>query len=349
MVQETQAADGERIEEMAAEVASGLGLKTEEAAPPPVSATDGPADDEKGQVPPTQEDTAAPAGESAPVPAAPAAPVTPAPTAPPAPDTWSAPAKEKWTALDPVVQQEITKRETDVLKGIGQYREGAEVGSRFYHTVLPHGDAYMKAGASIWDVTKEAIDAHAMLSFGSPQQKITTLREIAQKAGVDLQLLVTGQAGQPDPRDAELQQLRADVQALRQGFGTVTEEVQNQQLDKLTKEVEAFAADKQAHPYFMDVAMDMKQLLDSNQSTTVQDAYDKAVWLNPITRQKEIDRIAAERRQNREKEAAEEAKKVKKVKAVNVSSRESSRGVASPVGTIDDTLTEALAEIKSRH
>ena len=80
----------------------------------------------------------------------------------------------------------------------------------------------------------------------------------------------------------------------------------------------------------------------------LQEAYDKAVWLNPATRAKQIEREtlakAAEARKGAEKKAAE----VRKATAANVRAKPKSASAATPLGSMDESLEATLAAIKAR-
>ena len=69
----------------------------------------------------------------------------------------------------------------------------------------------------------------------------------------------------------------------------------------MNNEINIFAADP-AHPYFDDVANDITALLRGGGAKDLADAYDKAVWANPVTRAKEQARRDALTPEEREAE-----------------------------------------------
>ena len=111
------------------------------------------------------------------------------------------------------------------------------------------------------------------------------------------------------------------------------------------KDVEAFASDP-AHEFFDEVSEQIVPLINSGYS--LEDAYANAIWLNPVTRQKEVDRAAKEAAKTAENTAKQEADKAKKAKSVNVRGRDTGRASTEPKGTIDDTLLETYNEIQNR-
>lgn len=58
-----------------------------------------------------------------------------------------------------------------------------------------------------------------------------------------------------------------------------------EEMARIEKEVEAFAADP-AHPFFDELSDDIAAILKTGASLA--EAYEKAVWANPVTRAKEI-------------------------------------------------------------
>ena len=109
--------------------------------------------------------------------------------------------------------------------------------------------------------------------------------------------------------------------------------------------METFASDPE-HEFFDEVSEQIVPLINAGYS--LEDAYANAIWLNPVTRQKEIDRTAKEAAKKAEAEAKQEAEKAKKAKAANVRGRDTSRDSTEPTGTMDDTLRDTFREIQNR-
>jgi len=55
-----------------------------------------------------------------------------------APGTWTKEALQDWAAIPPRAQQEILKREEDMMKGIAQYKTAADLGQRYESVVEPY-------------------------------------------------------------------------------------------------------------------------------------------------------------------------------------------------------------------
>ncbi len=113
---------------------------------------------------------------------------------------------------------------------------------------------------------------------------------------------------------------------------------------RVEKEVEAFASE---HPLFDEVAEDLVPFLNAGMS--LEDAYEKAIWANPVTRDKEMDRLAKEKEAKQLEAAKEKTAKAKKAKSANVSSRDTEKAPTGTLGTMEDTLRDTYRDIQQRN
>jgi hypothetical protein len=112
----------------------------------------------------------------------------------------------------------------------------------------------------------------------------------------------------------------------------------------MARDVEAFASAPE-HPYFDDVAEDIVKMLSAGYDLDT--AYEKAVWANPATRAKEIDRLQTESRQK----AKQVADAARKAKSVNVTTRDTSvtsTGSTATMNNLDGALRETMREMKAK-
>jgi len=328
---------GSAIDDIAGEM--GIGEKK-----PAEGATGEGAEGEEGKAP-----AAAPAGAE-PAPAPPAEGAQPAadakaPVGDAPPDTWTAAGKAQWATLPDAVKAEVIKREGDIQRGIEQYGQMAKVGEYLAKEIQPFADLYQRNGMPADKMVGPLFNMFANLVWGTPEQKVSMFKSVAEDAGIDLSKLASGDPNAVDPRLTRLQQ---EVIQLRQGVQNSLGAIHQSRLAETSGKVEAFAADHAKHPYFWDVIDDMKVLVDRGVAQGLDDAYDKAVMNNPLTRAQEIERLATEKAAQKAKEAAEKAVKVKKATAANVRSSEQGGAAPGKLGTIDDTLNEALAGIRAR-
>ena len=256
------------------------------------------------------------------------------------PKTWRPEAAAKFATLPPEVQQEVLKREEDIFKGLESYKADASIGKAFKGVVQPYMHIFQVQGVDPIQQVSGLMRAHVALATGTPEQKQQFFQQLAEEYGVDL----GAEAPYIDPQVASLQKQLSDLQSRLNGREQYEA---NEARSKLQAEIDAFASDP-AHQYFDEVANDIAGLLRSGTAKDLKDAYDKAVWANPITRAKEQARLTAEAEAKAKAEAAERAKQARKAIGANVKSSAKAASGTAPLGSIDDTLNAALVAIKSR-
>lgn len=362
------------IDEGVAEIAADLGLGEEPAGEEETEAPEAPTESEVTPDPkaaklPKTGDTAvkpaAPAaasGESAADPAATAAaPATgdgkDSKTAIPSalPDgspqelrTWRPEARELLKKLPPElkgIMDEVLKRERDMDEGLKKAKLGSEVADQFRTMLKPYMPTYQHYKMNPLQHIDQVLKAQMVLYFGTPEQKTAILRKAAQDFGVPFDQL-TAEAPAIDPNDPatrlsqELASVSSNVKQLQQIRQQETEQ-------RFAAEIDAFAKDP-AHPHFEEVSEQVLKLLQSRACGSLQEAYESAVWSNPVTRAKlQSDAQAKAAADAEVKRKADEAARAKAT-AANVRARPKAAGAATPSGSMDDTMAEVLADIKGR-
>lgn len=265
-----------------------------------------------------------------------------------APRTWRAEAAAHWANLPPEVQQEIAKREEDIFKGIESYKADAHYGKTMQSVMAPYDSVMKQYNIDPVQQVAGLMNAHYTLALGTPEAKVNLLRTLINDYQIDVSSL-TGQSpdGQQPYIDPEVLALRKELAELKSTTSGLKNESLTRQREAVDQEVDKFFADP-AHIYAKDLVNDMVQLLDSDRATSVKDAYEQAMWLNPAVRAKEIARQQTEQAAAAAKAAEEKAAAAKKAIAANVRSSAKRGGAAAPVGSMDDTLAETLASIQSR-
>lgn len=288
---------------------------------------------------------------AAPAEGAPAAPAAVEATGHKAPDTWTAASKEKFATLPPDIQAEVVKREADYARGIGEYKGRAGVGDRFAQMMTPYMPMIQNLKADPWTLVPAVLNAYGVMVSGKPEEKAEMFRILAQDAGIDLTKLGEPGAAAATSREAALLQRVNELEGQVTG---VTRSIQGSQMANLEKSVVAFAEAKDAsgellRPYFDQVAGRVAKLLDSGAAADLADAYSIAVWTDPVLQAKELSRHAASERTKEAREAAEKVEKAQRATAARVKSSETAGGHSSaPPGSVDQTLVETLAAIRSR-
>jgi len=259
-----------------------------------------------------------------------------------APSTWTKENVAKWATIDPAIQQQILKREEDMFRGIEQYKSRAEIGDRYQSVVEPFKAQLEAEQVDPVQLFQAFASNHYLLLHGTPEQKVNVAAMLIRSYGLDLDSI--GKAVGEAPAQP---QIPPEVQNLDQRLRQIEQDRLNTQRTQFEQEVETFAKDP-ANMYFKDVTSDMAALLKTGAATSLKQAYEIAVFNNPVTRQKEIDRLTAERIAAEKLAEDERLKAAKNAQAADVTSKPKNRGGTTPVGSIDETLTETLASIKAR-
>lgn len=187
------------------------------------------------------------------------------------PSRFSEDAKKAWAEAPESVRAETYRAIRETEQGIQKYQQALEPLKPFMQ--MAQNDPRKLAGAM-----QRYVNTEQMLA----KNPVQGFAEIARNMGLSPQqvgkMLMGEEPGQADPRDAEINQLRQQVQQLSQGYGQVTQTIQEQRQQAVLSQVEQFA---QAHPRFDELADEIANMLSTNYAKDLQDAYEKADRLNP--------------------------------------------------------------------
>lgn len=273
-------------------------------------------------------------------------PAAPGPDDPP--NTWRPEAKAEWAALSPTVKAEIRKREEDAFRGIEGYKESANFGNSIKEVLRPYESVLRQHNIDPRTQIQGLMNSHYTLAFGNPEAKAALIQTIFRDYKIDPKTVFPEAGGEPAYVDPEVARLREEVQALKSGQMREQERQLAEARQANQRTVDAFFANTAKFPYANDLVSDMATLINKGVCSTLEEAYDKALWGNPAVRAKETARIAAEAEAKRAADAAAKADKQRRAVAANVRSSPRSGSAAAPLGSLDDTLNETLRDIQSR-
>lgn len=247
----------------------------EAAAPVAPAAPAAPADgagsdharDEKGRFAP-KEGTAAPAASAAAAAAAPAlSSAAPAPGELKAPASWRPEVREKWAAVDPVVRQEVHRREAELQHVLHESSQARNFIGAFERIVAPYEMFIRQEQSNPLQAVQNLMQTAADLRVGSPQIKAQIAQDIITRYGVDLKLLdemlvnardragggaAPGQQPQQPLHDPRFDQFLAQQQQMLQQRERAQEQQMHQQLRTFGE----------AHEFYRDVAGTMADLVE---------------------------------------------------------------------------------------
>lgn len=269
-----------------------------------------------------------------------AAPVTPdvAPQTTPArepPKSWAKEKHEHWAKLEPDAQDYIALRERQMLDGLEQYKGDSGFGKQMREAVAPFQDIIRQQGVDAATAVREMLNGHVRLSQGTLEERKAFLAQVAKNYGLD--------APESPDMPPEIRALNERIEGLQAAMnGRARTEYEHAQA-KVQTEVSAFA---EQNPYFDEVADDIIAYLHAG--LELKPAYEKAIWANPVTRQKEIARLSEESDAQRKEKAKAEAAAARKATSANVRHRDTAGSPTGPLGTMEDTMKDTLTEIRSR-
>lgn len=274
----------------------------------------------------------------------PPADAPPTPSAIEPPKTWRKEALEQWNALPEVVKAEVLKREEDIFRGLEVYRADATFGKSLKSVLDPYMPILQQYNIDPAAQVANLMQAHHTLALGAPEQKVAFMRQLAQEYGIDLGELSGAGAPFVDPAVDALQK---ELQAVKSTLSARERAEAQQRMQSIQTEIEQFASDP-ANEHFDSVANDIAALLKAGTAKDLKDAYEKAVWANPVTRAKLVAKQQADAAAQAKAEAAKRAAAAKSASSVVVRAKPSSASGTAPIGSMDDTMQETLAAIQAR-
>jgi len=262
------------------------------------------------------------------------------------PRSWKPELQEAYAALPPAIREQIHLREQQMSEGVQQFRETAQYGKALRDVLAPYQPLLDAQGVRDHaQAVRFLMNAHYQLSNGDDAARGRAFAQLAKSYGFDLTKL-TASMDEPALVDPAVKSMQERLSQMETEFAR-REHAQYAALRaEKTAEVEAFAADP-AHPFFAEVADDIALLLQKP-GKTLQQAYDEAVWANPMTRAKQLE---AERK-TAEKAALEKAKadaaRAAAARGTRIRGADNGRATPDPVGSMEQTMQETLAAIRSR-
>lgn len=318
------------MDKAVSEVAAGLNLNTEE-----------PDDTETDDIAEPVETDAPIVTEPPKSTVTPESPESPEPVVRAAPKSWPKEMHEHWAKTDPKVQEYWETREKQMLDGLEGYKADAGFGKQLRDVIAPYTAMIQSQGIDAPKAVQYLLNAHYKLTNAQPSEKQAYFATLAKSYGIDLAAI------KPDdtPVDPKVKALEERVNQLHTSLTARERAALTEAQSRIAKDVEAFASDP-AHPYFEEVAEDIVAMIQAGHE--LKDAYEKAIWANPVTRQKEIARLNTENETKLREKAKAEAEKAKKASGSNVRSRDTRKAPTEPKGSMEDTLHETMREINSR-
>ena len=315
---------------------------------PEPTTTPEPTDDFPDEVPAAPEIAAKTTPPPSTAPQAPSQAPEP-PVVSPAPKSWPKEMHDHWGKTPPEVQKYWETREKQMLEGLDQYKGAAQFGKAIQDVVTPYQHILQSQGVDAPRAVGALLQAHQRLTMGTVESRRAAYEELGRNLGLHTPTYAngdaTGTAQAPPPIDPRVQSLEERFNQIQQTLTAQQQAALDTARTKAAQDVEAFASDP-AHALFDECADDIVRFVQ--QGASLQEAYDKAVWANPVTREKQMQtRLQTEAEKARER-ARLDALPKKKAAGANVRGRETQRTPTEPLGSMEDTMRETLAKLKAR-
>lgn len=243
-----------------------------------------------------------------------------------APSSWKPAAQEAYLkaergeALTPeevrILTNEANRRESDFHRGVEEFKTHAQKARAYEAVIAPYQQTFQSLGVDAPTAIGALLKADHTLRYSDPATKAQYFQQLAQQYGVNLE-----QIQNPPQYDPQTQYLMQQLNELRQTQAQWHNSIQQQEQTRANQELEQFSQAGNAH--FEAVRNDMADLLETGKATSLQDAYEKAVWMNPDIRQSLIE----QQRSEAQKKAMAEAQAIRaKTAAVSVKGSSPSAG-----------------------
>lgn len=252
------------------------------------------------------------------------------------PRAWRKEVAEKyWNQLAPELQDEIERREMDVSKGFEQHRPKVQLADDFTQAIQPFMQTIQALGTTPVQAAQTLFAADHLLRNGSADQKAQMIQQILHDYQIDPQHLFN--QIQQAPLDHNALAMQRYAQQMEQRYNSLLQAQQQREAEQLNSQIQEFAQDKE---HFDAVREDMAALLQAGRASTLQDAYDMAIYANPTTRAAMLQQQNAQRQAQQQQSRATSA-------AVSLKGSSPVSGTANtPKGTLREELEAAFANIE---
>ena len=300
----------ESIQEMdmdsaVSDIASNLGLKEE----PTTEPIDEPIEEEVAADEPSEPEIDEPEVEK---------------TEHPRPQSWAKDTTEIWDALPEAAKVQIEKREKQMLDGLEQYKGDSGFGKQMREITEPYKAFITSQGVDAPRAVQFLLNAHYRLSTAQPAQRQQYFDQLAKSYGVEFKK----DEQQIDPA---LKALQEKISSLESSMTAREQAAYEEARSRVALEVQTFASDPK-NQYFDECSEDIAAYIKAGH--TLEDAYAKAVWANPITRAKELARTQKESETKLRGKAKSDAEAARKAASTNVRTRDTNKAPTEPSGKL---------------
>ena len=236
------------------------------------------------------------------------------------PASWKKEVHELWNTADDRLKEYAWQREEQMRKGVEPLLSKAQFADAMNQALEPYMNTIRGLGMTPDKAVSALMQADHFLRNAPPQQKLAYLHQIAQQYGIDMSGAIDPNAAQAQNQNLQYAPILNEINNIRgeiNGWKQQQEAVQNQ---ALLGEINNFA---QKAEFFEEARETMIPLLQNGLADTLEDAYNKALRLDPEL----FERVQqAQQAQAEAKKSAELNRAAKAARAAAVSVRSSTPG-----------------------
>lgn len=228
----------------------------------------------------------------------PATPAAAAPVTDKAPASWKPALREQWAKLPPDVRSEVNRREREIQEGFKQTESVRKFANDFAQIVQPYSHMIAASGSTPLRAVASLMQTAGQLTSGDQEQKARVVANIIGQYGVDpavLDKVLSGlvKDGRVSVQNPQPEQPPAWARPMFEFMSTVQQ--RQVMAQEKAKQEAAEAIEQMAEkPFFEDLREEMADVMEvaarRGMTLTLEQAYDRAVKLNP-----EISGILAQR------------------------------------------------------
>lgn len=245
------------------------------------------------------------------------------------PKSWKKEMEKTWGVLPPEAQQYVHQREGEALNGIRQYKEVAD---KWQNTYTPYKQWFDHYKIDPHDAFGRLASTHIILKYGKPEDRQRYAQQLIKDYGLESFL---GQQNGQQPANVPPEVLEQVYGIRNEVEGLKAQQYERQVAEKRQQVISFFNDSK--NEFAVELKDDIQQLLEKGEATTLEQAYERAMWLNPAVRERLMQR------------QIEAATKPQRKGPLNI---KPSSVPASPTDgadeSIDDTMRATLGKINSR-
>jgi len=238
---------------------------------------------------------------------------TKAPSTESAPKSWKPAIRAAWEHIPPDARAEIHRREREITRALGESTHARKFAGTFQEAIQPFRGRYANSGLNPLQVVTNLMSADTLLATAPMPERATFMAKMIKDYGIDIRMLdqaITGADITNEPEaiiERMIQERVAPLQQFVQSSQQQREQAAQQEQQRQVKLIEDMAADKEKFPHFDIVSQDMADLIEIGQKRRLylspEEAYKRAVAMNPDAQAAEQGRVAQQRNQRSNAEA----------------------------------------------